>query len=589
MLVKPSQWQPVGIKQLEPDADQAVRALSNTLVVAGPGAGKTELLAQRACFLLQTGLCARPHRILAISFKRDAARNLGDRVRLRCGDELSSRFDSFTFDSFAKRLVDHFLSGLPKPWRPSKDYEMKLKELQWKPSTRIAVEPPESTALWKKFLHDEKPSWMNFPMLSVLAEHILTVNPFVLTALRRTYSFVFLDEFQDTTDLQYQLTLTAFLGSGAILTAVGDPKQTIMQWAGALTGIFGRFKSDFGSSVLRPALNHRSVPKLVRIQAFLAAALEKKNIPQPPLTDSTDDRGECRIFSFEDSSAEARFLASSVNSWIDADGLGPRDICILTRNRPPDYTGQLQNELRKLGITARIESELQDLLAEPLTSMSVNFLRLGAAERNPVSWANALDILRKTSGGDSEESERQIERALSKFVKTLRSLLKKNRGKSQDIHKILRGIVCFVDREAFQALHPQYAQGDYFSTTMAQLVSYLTEFRKSMEWNEALDELEGMNAVPIMTIHKSKGLEYHTVVFVGFEDSAFWNFHKKPTEETCTFFVAFSRAKNRVVFTFCERRAKPADAPPEPQHRTTVGPLYAILEEAGVHIEHITE
>lgn len=589
MLVEPSKWQPVGIEELEPAADQAVRALSNTLVVAGPGAGKTELLAQRACFLLQTGICARPHRILAISFKRDAARNLGDRVRLRCGDDLSARFDSFTFDSFAKRLVDHFMSGLPQQWRPTKDYEMKLKELNWKPPTRIALELPETTALWKKFLHQKKPSWMNFPMLSVLAEHILAVNPFVLTGLRRTYAFVFLDEFQDTTDLQYQLTLTAFLGSGAILTAVGDPKQTIMQWAGALVGIFARFRSDFGSSVLRPTLNHRSVPKLVRIQAFLAAALEKKSLPQTRPEDSSQDRGECRIFSFEDSSAEARFLASCVKSWIDEDGLLPRDICILTRNRPPDYTGQLQNELQNLDITARVESELQDLLAEPLTSMLVDFLRLGAEERAPTSWANTLDILRKTSGGDSEESQRQIERALSKFVKKLRPLLKKIGSKSQDIHKILGEIFSFVGREAFQALYPQYAQGDYFSTAITQLVSYLSEFRKSLKWNEVLDELEGKNAVPIMTIHKSKGLEYHTVVFVGFEDSAFWNFHKKPTEETCTFFVAFSRAKNRVVFTFCQHRSKPAHAPLEPQHRANVGPLYAILGQAGVSIEQITE
>jgi DNA helicase-2/ATP-dependent DNA helicase PcrA len=67
-----------------------------------------------------------------------------------------------------------------------------------------------------------------------------------------------------------------------------------------------------------------------------------------------------------------------------------------------------------------------------------------------------------------------------------------------------------------------------------------------MQWNDALDELEGTNAVPIMTIHKSKGLEYHTVVFVGFEDSAFWNFHKKPTEETCTFFCrVLARQKPR--------------------------------------------
>jgi len=117
--------------------------------------------------------------------------------------------------------------------------------------------------------------------------------------------------------------------------------------------------------------------------------------------------------------------------------------------------------------------------------------------------------------------------------------------------------------------------------------SYLSGFRKSMEWDDALDELEGTNAVPIMTIHKSKGLEYHTVVFVGFEDSAFWNFHKKPTEETWSFFVAFSRAKIRVIFTLCEHRAKPADASLEPQHRATVGPLYGILEQAGVEIEHI--
>jgi len=221
--------------------------------------------------------------------------------------------------------------------------------------------------------------------------------------------------------------------------------------------------------------------------------------------------------------------------------------------------------------------------------MVVDFLRLGAEDRAPASWANALDILRRTSGCDSEESQLEIERNLSKFVKQLRSLLQEAENKNQDIPKVLSAIVSFVGREAFQALHPQYGQGDYFRTTIGQLVSYLSQFRKTLGWDEALDELEGTNVVPIMTIHKSKGLEYHTVVFVGFEDSAFWNFHKKPTEETCTFFVAFSRAKNRVVFTFCEHRAKPADAPLEPQQRTRVGPLYNLLEQAGVSIEHITE
>ena len=52
-----------------------------------------------------------------------------------------------------------------------------------------------------------------------------------------------------------------------------------------------------------------------------------------------------------------------------------------------------------------------------------------------------------------------------------------------------------------------------------------------------------------MTMHKSKGLEFHTVIFVGLENSALWGYQNSPDEETCGFFVAFSRAKQRIIFT----------------------------------------
>src|SRR5688572_10714049 len=130
--VAKERWSPVGVSGLEPAADRVVRGERSTLVHAGPGAGKTELLAQRACFLLQTGACPDPRRILAISFKRDAARNLRERVAQRCGRELAARFDSYTFDSFAKGLVDRFLSALPTWCRPAQDYRVldKLNEKQ---------------------------------------------------------------------------------------------------------------------------------------------------------------------------------------------------------------------------------------------------------------------------------------------------------------------------------------------------------------------------------------------------------------------------------------------------------------------------
>lgn len=66
------------------------------------------MLAQRADFLLRTGACRYPKRILAISFKVDASSNLKERVKRRCGSELASRFDSYTFHAFAKRIIDRF-------------------------------------------------------------------------------------------------------------------------------------------------------------------------------------------------------------------------------------------------------------------------------------------------------------------------------------------------------------------------------------------------------------------------------------------------------------------------------------------------
>jgi superfamily I DNA/RNA helicase len=66
--------------------------------------------------------------------------------------------------------------------------------------------------------------------------------------------------------------------------------------------------------------------------------------------------------------------------------------------------------------------------------------------------------------------------------------------------------------------------------------------------------------------------EYHSVAFVGLDDGAWFNFRRQSQEETAGFFVAFTRAKQRVVFTFCSGRGA----------RTQIAPLYDLLEQAGV-------
>lgn len=94
----------------------------------------------------------------------------------------------------------------------------------------------------------------------------------------------------------------------------------------------------------------------------------------------------------------------------------------------------------------------------------------------------------------------------------------------------------------------------------------------SSNWFAALDAYESINALPLMTLHKSKGLEYHTVIFVGLDDSAWWSYAKDTADATAGFFVAFTRTKQRVVFTYTAERGS----------RTSIAPLYELLASAGV-------
>ena len=125
MTVLPEDWRPQGIDDLEPRAWEALRETERSVcVTAGAGAGKTEFLAQKAAYLLQTGLCPEPKHILAISFKRDAAQNLAERVRQRCLANQARRFQSMTFDAFTKQMLDHFRLAIPDNYRPPADYNI---------------------------------------------------------------------------------------------------------------------------------------------------------------------------------------------------------------------------------------------------------------------------------------------------------------------------------------------------------------------------------------------------------------------------------------------------------------------------------
>ncbi|WP_028548484.1 UvrD-helicase domain-containing protein [Paenibacillus sp. UNC451MF] len=116
------EWKPVDQMSFDPTTLNIIKAEVNTMVSAGSGAGKTELLAQKASYLLQTNKVGYPRQILALSYKVDAAKNLSRRVTDRCGDTFSRRFVSKTYDAFAKNILDQFGNLLPDDLRPRYDY-----------------------------------------------------------------------------------------------------------------------------------------------------------------------------------------------------------------------------------------------------------------------------------------------------------------------------------------------------------------------------------------------------------------------------------------------------------------------------------
>lgn len=618
-MVPEDAWRPVGVDTLEPLAEQAVRSARNVLVVAGPGAGKTELLAQRADFLLRTGRCAHPRRILAISFKRDAAKNLDDRVRRRT-PELAARFDSLTLDAFAKSVVDRFLPALPVEWRPHAGYQVRTGSIGadeakgWldgavvpaghkRPNVRSwdrdkvlrginkvmhGIELPYDQAglhptlkewglqWWREQLavSPGKPS-LTFPMLNRLAAFLLRTNPMLQTALRQTYAAVFLDEFQDTTAPQWDLVRASFMGSQASLTAVGDSKQRIMVWAGAKKDIFGEFIRDFAAVRKDLTRNYRSVADLVRIQHVIAEAVEAGSAKAASASANTSS-GACHLAEFSTPEQEAACLADLIKREIDDGKSTPRSYCIIVRQQAAKMVEKLQAALQARGIVLRDESTLQDLLSEPVTEVVVCALQLASKTRDAVAWDRICDVLASLSGLDEERDGAELERLAEAHKACAHKAIARG-----DLSGLPEQIVDLMGHKRYRSTFRQYVGGTYLEDILRSLGTVLQQsLRSTGEGKKVADDLLGVDVVPAMTIHKSKGLEFETVVFLGLEDGQWWNFRSQSEEEKRAFFVAFSRAIRRVIFTYSDVRDTPWGR--RQQAKRDVDALYDILKQAGV-------
>ena len=602
----PDDWKPQGVDSVEANAWNVIRSTDHASVVAGPGSGKTELLAQRAAYLLQTGLCTPPQRILAISFKVDAARNLKERVSERCDPEHTRRFDSLTFDAFNMKMLIRCQKALPEWCQPSPDFEPYVRgwksELKahlknppgidrdtyfynllqtvnadsfykkyvlapipeagfWKDSVRGMV----ASQWWQKLLQKEQ-SRLTFGMVARLTELLLRQSPDLNNALRSTYSHVFLDEFQDVTSWQYDFLNTAFHDANTILTAVGDRKQSIMGWAGAIPKPFKDLERDFSAKPRTLVSNYRSIPKLVDFQHNFAQLLDDRSKKAESRQDRQVDGDVCQVWTFSSETAEADRIAEYIAANRKDQDLDSGDFAIIVKQKAQDFTDVLKPSFERKGLKIRNESRLQEVLSQDLTHLLLSFLRLGSSEPPRSYWSQCCDFMERIESRGPEDDPEESRRVREKLAQLHDSLHQTMRAGLPDteakLQSILQQILNFVGKRRIQGSFPAYRRERDFQYHYDKLVDYLLPVLKEHDgWKAALDEFEGVDVTPVMTIHKSKGLEYHTVFLLAFENNTWWKMKGSPqidqtSESMRTFFVGFSRAEQRVIFTRCSGRSK---------------------------------
>lgn len=539
-MIPTNRWRPAGGLSLEPNAMSAAMELKRSLALtAGPGAGKTEMLAQRADFLFRTGACRYPQRILAISFKSDASKNLKARVRVRCGPELASRLDCHTFHAFAKRIIDKFRPILTGTDALDADYGI----------GDVRVTGRQIT----------------FDDMVPLAVQILKKSALARNAVRQTFSDVFLDEFQDCTLSQYQLIKVAFKDTNVTLTAVGDTKQKIMGWAGALEGIFQIFAKDFDAIPLNLYQNFRSKPRLRRMQNEMVKVMDAQAaVPDEELAEND---GLIEILQYSNSQEEAEELATMIASWIKEDGIDPSEIAVLVSKQLNLYCDHLLVELGKRKIPYRNEDATQELSSEPIAGLIVDFLLIVAGTHQHAAHTRLVNLIVFNSDGESAEYEARarwdsfVSRSRARFFDGGESL-----SKAGALERLVQEMLAIVGRDAVVALAADYEHGsrlsDLIDSTVSRLKALLLE---EHDPSKAFARFSGDSAVKIMTIHKSKGLEFDTVIILGVEKETFWG---KPIEERSAFFVGISRAKNRLYLTVSNYREWPNSARRWDENRT---------------------
>jgi DNA helicase II / ATP-dependent DNA helicase PcrA len=611
-----------------PQAEAVAHTSGPLLVFAGAGSGKTRVITYRVANLVACAGVA-PRSILAVTFTNKAAGEMRSRLSGLLGDPIAKDLWVGTFHATCAKLLRRHgeAIGLPRNFviYDTDDQkaviqralrELGLDDKRYPPRAVLArildakqeLRGPDAMEA-SSYVEDAvvkiyrlyeaqllKANAVDFEDLIGKMVRVLEEDPRGEgSAIRRRFTHVLVDEFQDTNAAQYRL-LRALTRDHRNLCVVGDDDQSIYKWRGADVRNIRGFRSDFpDATIVKLEQNYRSTARIVKA-ALGVIESSKERVPKALWTENLDG-APVEIVAAKDERDEAAYVVQVVQE-ARARGTDPEDIAVFYRvhaqsrvleealravNVPYQIVGgvrfyeraEVKNALAYLRVLVNPKSDVDVLriINTPARGIGATTIeRLSAlATARGLSILEAIETL---EAGAEEEgpSKRGGLASAKKRLFAMRDLLGSLAAKvsrqtpSDTLTRVLEETGYFASLQAEDTAESEArlenlrelvgSVGDYEAEAIAAgeaptLEGYLERVTLAAD----VDGMKNTARVTLMTVHGAKGLEFQLVLLTGMEEDMLpyrgmgSEDARDIEEERRLAYVAITRARSRLVMT----------------------------------------